>query len=308
MIDFYGRLGIDIFATETQLRSAIAMLRSKDRSMADRAEAILLSPARRRAYDRLWHALTRIGQARAIGGLSHAPFGGRPEYAEFRFKAPQNAEADQSPAPSGGSISALNLRTVASMGALAFIGYMILTNVGYMLLENEDRAPVQKAPNIELSTPSSAYAPTAPEPWEIAAQQLREKVEVAHPVQPLPKTGWGPATGVADRDSWIDIKTSGEHHTLVRIENLSGKRVALRFIRATESLRIYLPLGTYVMKTATGRQWYGLEYRFGHETSYGKPDDTFPLNERGEYWTVELIPQQDGNLRERKISEQEFGS
>jgi putative transposase len=48
-----------------------------------------------------------------------------------------------------------------------------------------------------------------------------------------------------------------------------------------------------------------------HEGSGGlrlrsKTDDTFPLLQRGEQWTVELIPQTNGNLQERPTSAGEF--
>ena len=80
------------------------------------------------------------------------------------------------------------------------------------------------------------------------------------------------------------------------------------FIRATEKLRIYLPLGTYVLKTTTGRQWYGDQVRFGPDASFSRPNETFPLNKPGEYWEVELILQEGGNLSQSAISEAEFGA
>ena len=125
---------------------------------------------------------------------------------------------------------------------------------------------------------------------------------------PLPETGSGKTLVKAGKDNWIQIKTSGAHHTLVKVERPDGQLVATRFIRAADKLRIYLPLGTYVLKTATGRQWYGEEDRFGPEGHFSKPNDTFPLNEPGQYWEVELILQEGGNLSQSTISEAEFGA
>jgi len=84
--------------------------------------------------------------------------------------------------------------------------------------------------------------------------------------------------------------------------------VAEQFIRAGERLRVHLPLGVYELRTATGKRWYGKELLFGPDnlTDYFKADDSFPLNERGEYWEVELILQANGNLSQSTISKDQF--
>lgn len=147
-------------------------------------------------------------------------------------------------------------------------------------------------------TPSYTPSPyIAPEPAPPA---------FSAPEQPLPPTG---TLGIASAysENYIEIHTQADgSHTMVKIEDLYGNVVSEGFIRDGGHLKLYVPLGTYVMKTASGRTWFGRDYLFGPDTQYSKPNDTFPLSQPGEYWTVELIPQAGGNMQDRRISASEF--
>ena len=57
---------------------------------------------------------------------------------------------------------------------------------------------------------------------------------------------------------------------------------------------------------ASGEKWYGAADLFGSKTSYSVADDTFAITSRGDSWTVQLIPQVHGNLREKSIAAGEF--
>lgn len=126
--------------------------------------------------------------------------------------------------------------------------------------------------------------------------------EFSQPVQPLPETGDNTASftnGVAP----LSIKTSpgGHHHYFVKIVNIAtGQELGSFFIRSGGILDIQVPVGTYEIKYAAGRQWYGAAYLFGPETTYSKADSTFNFSFDGyQYsgYTVELIMQRNGNLR-----------
>ncbi len=124
----------------------------------------------------------------------------------------------------------------------------------------------------------------------------------SQPVQPLPQTGDNTASlsnGVAP----LNIKTSpaGGYHYFVKIVNTAtNQEIGSYFIRSGGILDIQVPIGTYEIKYATGKQWYGTTYLFGPETSYSKADSLFTFSFDGyQYsgYTVELIMQQNGNLR-----------
>ncbi len=299
MMDLYERLDVPFGSSEDAIKLAVTSARASNAKLADRGAAILLSPQRRRAYDRLWMSLHRIGEVRAYAGLNDAPFGTKADYAEFRFKTPTTNAATPSTSYVGKQ-STLRLKDVVIIGASA------IAFAAFWYVSKNDNAtaasvPLQQAEPIGATSPrTSAIAPL------VVTADLPPAVELRQ--HPLPETGSGETLVKAGKDNWIQIKTSGEHHTLVKVERPDGQLVATRFIRAADKLRIYLPPGTYVLKTATGRQWYGEEDRFGPEGSFSKPNDTFPLSEPGQYWEVELILQEGGNLSQSAISEAEFGA
>jgi len=163
-----------------------------------------------------------------------------------------------------------------------WIGIGILLFIGYAIFFNEPK---------NKGLPPSANA-NHPQPAPIFTQ----------PVQALPKTGENNASfsgGVAP----LEIKTSaaGDYHYFVKIvDTSSAKELGSYFIRSGEVLDIKVPIGTYEIKYATGNKWYGTSYLFGPETVYSKADSTLDFSFDGyQYsgYTVELIMQQNGNLR-----------
>lgn len=127
--------------------------------------------------------------------------------------------------------------------------------------------------------------------------------------QALPQTGWGRSSSGGFNFGAISIQTrSGGGNIWVKIVEAysSSKDAAVFFIRAGDSYKINLPYGTYCIKMASGDKWYGAKHLFGSKTSYSVADDTFPITSIGDSWTVQLIPQVNGNLREKSISAGEF--
>jgi hypothetical protein len=122
------------------------------------------------------------------------------------------------------------------------------------------------------------------------------------PEQPLPQSGSNNANfydGVAP----LKIRTSstGGYHYFVKIVNLlNNQPIGAYFIRSGGTIDIKIPLGTYEIRYASGAKWYGLDYLFGPDTTYSKADSTFDFSFDGyQYsgYTIELIMQQNGNLR-----------
>ncbi len=160
------------------------------------------------------------------------------------------------------------------------VGFLIL--MGWMIFFNEPK---------NKGLPPSAN-PSNPQPEPIFSQ----------PVQPLPQTGDNNASfsrGVAP----LNIKTSagGGYHYFVKLVNTTNNQeLGSYFIRSGGVLDIEVPVGIYEIKYATGKQWYGVNYLFGPETVYSKAESTFNFSFDGyQYngYTVELIMQQNGNLR-----------
>ena len=124
----------------------------------------------------------------------------------------------------------------------------------------------------------------------------------SQPTQPLPQTGDNTASfgnGVAP----LSIKTSpnGGYHYFVKIVDVVNHReLGSYFIRSGGILEIKVPVGTYEIRYASGKQWYGTGYLFGPETAYSKAESLFTFSFDGyQYsgYTIELIMQRNGNLR-----------
>lgn len=124
-----------------------------------------------------------------------------------------------------------------------------------------------------------------------------------------------PYTGYTNRQTFngvapLRIKVSEGSHYWVKIENaLTGDELASYFIRAGETLNIEVPIGSYEVKYASGKQWYGESELFGTNTSYAKADEILNFRFDGysyNGYSIELIQQVNGNLETTSISEGEF--
>jgi hypothetical protein len=70
-----------------------------------------------------------------------------------------------------------------------------------------------------------------------------------------------------------------------------------------------VPLGTYELRYASGKRWYGTQCLFGRQTVYSKAEKLFSFHvedNRVVGYTIELILQAGGNLQTSQISREEF--
>ena len=111
----------------------------------------------------------------------------------------------------------------------------------------------------------------------------------------------------------LQIKTpvnSVEHHHFIKIVPAYAENtVKTIFIRSGNTINTKMPLGSYKIKYATGKTWYGTEHLFGPETIYSEADKTFIFarKENGySGFTIELILQQFGNLRTQRIPKSDW--
>lgn len=125
----------------------------------------------------------------------------------------------------------------------------------------------------------------------------------------LPETGTGKTYLRTRTDHWIEIKIQDGPYanTLVRIYRVKDNAiVAERFIRAGGKLKIPLPAGTFVVRSASGRDWYGGSLYFGDATSFSEAEAQLDLRQDGTYYDMSLIPQKEGNLDTKSISRDMF--
>lgn len=71
------------------------------------------------------------------------------------------------------------------------------------------------------------------------------------------------------------------------------------FIRGGKTVTLTAPLGEYIIKYATGKDWYGYRHLFGPRGQYHKSDKTLTFETKGEGvrgYSIKLYRVQGGNL------------
>jgi DNA-directed RNA polymerase subunit RPC12/RpoP len=126
------------------------------------------------------------------------------------------------------------------------------------------------------------------------------------PPLPLPKNGIIISNfekGVAPLK--IVTRHINQHHYIKLVNLVDKKKILTAFVRGGENLEIEVPLGSYELRYAVGKTWFGLNFLFGPNTFYHKADSIFEFERRGyevSGYTIELFLQKHGNLRTQEIS------
>ena len=115
---------------------------------------------------------------------------------------------------------------------------------------------------------------------------------------------WG--DDVAD----FTITTAAGSNYFIKLEDLSGRPARAFFVNGGSSISNKVPLGTFVLKYASGNSWCNERDLFGADTATNAADETFTFDQQPRYtpthWTVELIRQPGGNLRTHAIPRSKF--
>ncbi len=152
-----------------------------------------------------------------------------------------------------------------------------------------------------------------PEQRPVAATSRPRRPVFNQVAQPLPPNGKMERTHLGDAVAPLEIVTrpsSGEHYYVKIADWSDRKRTILTvFVRAGERTRVDLPLGSFELRYAAGRTWYGPAHLFGPNTAYAKAEkrlDFAVIGNRVSGYTVELYLQRDGNLRTTTIRAEDF--
>ncbi len=129
--------------------------------------------------------------------------------------------------------------------------------------------------------------------------------------QPLPENGqiWQYTKSESIAPLGI-ITKSNDTNFFIKVNDWNTKQTVLEiFIRAGQAINTKIPLGSYEIKYASGKTWYGKQYCFGPETSYNKADQKFDFFKTENSilgHNLELYQRIDGNLKTEHISPNEF--
>lgn len=153
------------------------------------------------------------------------------------------------------------------------------------------------------------YTPPKPLPGkEASVPQTRRAIWNAPPEEPLPESGHGVFS--FDRsiaDSMLRIQPRQEQgHVVVKVEDAASARfICWMFIRNGEHAETRIPAGSYRLKLAFGKQWYGETNLFGPRASYSAIENEIDVTaQRG--CTIDLHRSPDGKLRETSLRPESF--
>jgi hypothetical protein len=169
---------------------------------------------------------------------------------------------------------------------------------------------------IESSSGKTGAASSAPEE-ERSSEETGSPNETQQSGQPA----FGEPEPTPENGTWWDNTSdrriaplkisvsSDEHYYIKVVDAYSEVSVLALFVRSGRTAQIEVPTGTYRLKYAVGDTWYGQEQLFGPDTRYLEAEDTFTfevVGQRVRGHEVELILQQNGNLRTDQIPQSEF--
>jgi hypothetical protein len=169
-------------------------------------------------------------------------------------------------------------------------------------------SPHRDEPPIAIATPSPARFVTLPAATPAAAIPTAVAKPSITPIA-LPPSGEVRTYAVLDRVAPLEIFTSPGSNYLVGLYDSDGHRVLSVFVQGGRTEKIKAPLGSYVLKYASGDTWYGYYHLFGPSTQYTKANETFSFTADSRGYsgcTVTLYKVPNGNLLTSRISADEF--
>jgi hypothetical protein len=102
------------------------------------------------------------------------------------------------------------------------------------------------------------------------------------------------------------IPSQGTENLVIKLEDTSTNKESCWFLIVKgHSYKTPIPPGSYIIKLAMGKSWYGDKYLFGTHGSYSKIDQKITIPEFTNY-TIELNPGLLGTLTQQKIEANEF--
>ena len=305
MRNLYGQLGLRSNASEADIRAAVG--RCTDGELRADAQAVLLNPQVRRAYDQAHKALSNVGYIRHNVGLRGASNWNSQADANFRFNQPAQTRLSLLRSHLGTRQAPARANTPAKTNPavvlLAVVGALIFFAMVVSQCENSSRSKQAYKHDVPIPTPTPAPATPTPTP-------VPTPTPFAEPVVSFPKSGTiriaGNKTGVAPFEI---VAPSGDDYYIKMVDALTGDSKVVVFVHGGQRTEVLVPVGTYEIRYASGSTWYGENYLFGPETDYTKTDEEFAFRRTPDGYSgysVTLYKVAHGNLSTSQIRPEDF--
>ena len=163
--------------------------------------------------------------------------------------------------------------------------------------------------------PARAYVPPAPvytpPPAPVYTPPPAPVVVLpTYPEYALPENSWSQLYTSERQVARFKVSAPEGTHYWVKLVDASTSAPAIAmFVRGGTTAEVKVPVGTYVIKYASGQKWYGTTHLFGPDTAYGKADQTMRFWIEGNIvhgHSMTLYKVLNGNLRTQSINASEF--
>lgn len=108
----------------------------------------------------------------------------------------------------------------------------------------------------------------------------------------------------------LEIKTKGEScNYYIKMVTASGNSILEFFVRAGETAKVKMPVGTFYLRYACGSEWYGQDQYFGEDTGFFSSNEAFHFMEDGDSYsgyTLSLHEVPGGNFSTYHIDPEDF--
>jgi len=298
MKDLYKALGVSPNASRDEILASISKCGSA--TLAKDAETVLLDDQKRRIYNRNFKVLRDVGRIRHDLGLLNGSAWKISNSSDFNPSSNRSKRSSgykrSRHKPAGSNVGWIFILLGLAIRFWPITIFLVIGACNWFE-DNFGDKPKRKSSSNTSSSYSSPSQPNVNSRPDANLFELK-----------LPQTGGGYVYfGNEKLVGGFSVKTKpGNYHYLIKLEDYySYEKKAEFFIRGGDKFGIEVPAGTYRVKMASGKKWYGMKHLFGSNTSYSKASDSFPIS-YGDQWTVELLPQRDGNLRDIPIDPDEF--
>jgi hypothetical protein len=154
----------------------------------------------------------------------------------------------------------------------------------------------------------------SPSRTTVSSQKVAAPVPAACVTRGLPPQGLYEAYSLLPAIASLTIRTAvGSNYFVKLVDAVTESPVRSFFVYGGSTIEADVPLGSFILKYATGRYWCGEFDLFGPDTTTSQAEDTLTferiVTDRGytsRNWEVELILQRGGNLRIKRINRGAF--
>lgn len=100
-----------------------------------------------------------------------------------------------------------------------------------------------------------------------------------------------------------------ENYYIKLVDSRTDRVAETIFVRSGDTVEVKVPVGSYKIRYATGRKWYGEEDLFGHDTSYAKSNELLVFSYSGYYvsgMSLTLYKTRNGNFATNPMKAEDF--